>query len=225
MEHSTGKEGILQGHASCLTHIQAVSSWHEYKQNEERGTSVASRLDSARTEQIRLNRHYLRSVVEVILLCSLLEIALRGHDESNGSLNKGNFCEILQVVAKHNPIVEQRLERRPRNATYLSPEIQNMLLCIMGDMLRKLISDSVRQAGFFSLLADESKDASKKEQLAIVVRYVNEKAIIHKRFLTFVEAISLTAESLTSYTSSPLLLSMDWILHLSYLRNTMELPS
>ena len=68
-----------------------------------------------------------------------------------------------------------------------------MLLCIMGDMLRKLISDSVRQAGFFSLLADESKDASKKEQLAIVVRYVNEKAIIHERFLTFVEAISLTA--------------------------------
>ena len=165
MEHSTGKEGILQGHASCLTHIQAISSWHEYKQNEERGTSVASRLDSARNEQIHRNRHYLRSVGEVILLCSHLEIALQGHDESNDSLNKGNFCEI----------VKQRLEQGPQNATYLSPEIQNMLLRIMGDMLRKLISDSVRQVGFFSLLADVSKDASKKEQLAIVVRYVDEK--------------------------------------------------
>ena len=65
-----------------LTHIQAVSSWHEYKQNEECGTSVASCLDSARNEQIRLNRHYLQSVAEVILLCSHLEIALRGQDES-----------------------------------------------------------------------------------------------------------------------------------------------
>jgi len=40
-KHATGKEGILQGHASCLTHIQEVSSWHKYKLKEERGTSVA----------------------------------------------------------------------------------------------------------------------------------------------------------------------------------------
>ena len=65
-KHATGKEGVLQGHASCLTHIQTVSSWHEYKQNEECGTSVVSRLDSERNEQICLNRHYLRSVAEVI---------------------------------------------------------------------------------------------------------------------------------------------------------------
>ena len=129
---------------------------------------------------------------------------MRGHDESTVSLNKGNFREILQVVAKHDPIVKQWLEQGPRNATYLSPEVQNMLLHIMGDMLRKLISDSVRQAGFFSLLADESKDTSKKEQLAIIVRYVDEKAIIHERFLTFVEATSLTAESLTTYLISTL---------------------
>ena len=33
---------------------------------------------------------------------------------------------------------------------------------------------------FISLLADESKDTSKKEQLAIVARYVDEKAILHE---------------------------------------------
>ena len=183
-KHARGKEGILQGHVSCFTHIQAMSNWHDYKLNEEQGTSVANCLDSARTEQIRLNRHYLRSVAEVILLCSRLEIALRGHDESDVSLNKGNFREILEVVAKHDPIVKQRLEQGPQNATYLSPAVQNMLLCIMGDMLRKRISEGVQKAGFFSLLADESKYVSKKEQLAILVRYVDEKAIIHERFLT-----------------------------------------
>ena len=67
-KHATGKEGILRGHASCLTHIQAVSSWREYKLNEERGMSVASRLDSERNEQIRLNGHYIQSEAEVILL-------------------------------------------------------------------------------------------------------------------------------------------------------------
>ena len=211
---ATGKEGILIGHASCLTHIQAVSSWYEYKQNEEHGTSVASRLDSARNEHIRLNRHYLQSVAEVILLCSHLEIALWGH-ESNDSLNKDNFGEILQVVAKHDLVVEQRLEQRQRNATYLSPEIQNMLLHIMGDVLRKLISDSVWQAGFFSLLADESKDASMKEQLAIIVMYVDEK-------LSFMsDSLHYGGNKSDSWEFE----SIGWVLHLSYLRNMMELPS
>ena len=36
------------------------------------------------------------------------------------------------------------------------------------------------------------------------MRYVDEKAIIHERFLTFVEATSLTAESLTTYLISTL---------------------
>ena len=76
-KHATGSRGILQCHASCYSHIQAVSSWHEFKQNKEHGTSIASRLDSARNEQIRQNRHYLRSVAEVILLCSRLEIFLQ----------------------------------------------------------------------------------------------------------------------------------------------------
>ena len=49
-----------------------------------------------------------------------------------------------------------------KNATYLSSEIQNILLHTVGNMLRQLVCDGVQQATFFSLLADESKDASKK---------------------------------------------------------------
>ena len=134
------------------------------------------------------------------MLCSLQEIALRGHDESTESLNKGNFREILQLVAAHDPIVQERLQRGPRNATYMSAEMQNTLLQVMGGMVRKAMCDDVREAGMFSILADESKDCSKKEQLAIVVRYINlQHATIHERFLTYVEASSLTAESLTAY--------------------------
>ena len=50
------------------------------------------------------------------------------------------------------------------------------------------------------MLVDETKDVSKVEQLAIVLRYIDIKAAaIHERFLTYVPAESLTAESLTTY--------------------------
>lgn len=128
-------------------------------------------------------------------------IALRGHDESVASLNKGNFREIFDILAGHDSVIKERLVSGPHNATYFSPEIQNMFLKIMGDMVRKWVVGGVKKAVYFSLLADESKDASKKEQLAIILRSVDEKAIIHERFLTYVEAKSLTAKSLTSYNT------------------------
>ena len=62
-----------------------------------------------------------------------------------------------------------------------------------------MICDSV-QAGFFTLMADESKDCSKIEQFFIVFRYADvDTGIIYERFLTYVHATSCTADSLTSY--------------------------
>ena len=67
-------------------------------------------------------------------------------------------------------------------------------------MVQEIICDNVRAAGPFSVMADECKDASKREQLAIAVRYVDPgTGTIHEHFLTMVEVSSLTAESLTRY--------------------------
>ena len=64
-----------------------------------------------------------------------------------------------------------------------------------------IICSGVREAGFFSLLADETKDCSKHEQILIVLRYVDNAVIIHEHFLTYVEAASLTADKLTEYST------------------------
>ena len=64
---------------------------------------------------------------------------------------------------------------------HTSPEIQNSVLHIMGEMLRSQICVEIKKARVFSLLVDETKDASKIEQLAIVFRYVDiESASIHE---------------------------------------------
>ena len=39
----------------------------------------------------------------------------------------------------------------------------------MGEMVKKKICSDIRDAGVYSILADESKDCSKTEQLAIVI--------------------------------------------------------
>lgn len=200
-KHATGAKGILVRHNCCLSHKQALVAWQQYKSTSQ-GGSVAEQLGSTRAEQIRKNKHYIRTIVEVLLLCSRQEISIRGHRESSESTNRGNFKEILALVAKHDPVIEQKLAYGPKNAMYTSPTIQNTLLKIMGDLIRNKICDSVRKAGFYSILADETKDLRKKEQLSIAVRYVDvdsNSAKITERFLTYDEASSLNAESLSKY--------------------------
>ena len=181
------------------SHILAMQSWNQYRQNKRLGISIENHLDPTRCKQICNNKHYLKSVVETLLLTSCHEIAFHGHDESKSSINGVNFLDIFSVIAKHDPIVQDYIDKGPKTATYLSPDIQNSILQIMGKMIRGSICDEVRQAGYFSLMADETKDMSKQEQLAIVLRYLDKERTINERFLTFVQATSLNAESLSNY--------------------------
>ena len=50
--------------------------------------------------------------------------------------------------------------------------------------------------GFFSILVDESRDILVKEQMTLILRYVNKEGIIIKRFLGIVHVASTTALSL-----------------------------
>ena len=51
----------------------------------------------------------------------------------------------------------------PENAKYTHHAIQSALLDIMKDMTLEQIQEEVRNAAYFTVLADESKDTSKKE--------------------------------------------------------------
>ncbi len=51
-------------------------------------------------------------------------ITQRGHRESNDSNNKGNFLAISEQIAKHDPLIEKRMDAYG-NAKYTSKGIQN----------------------------------------------------------------------------------------------------
>ena len=67
-------------------------------------------------------------------------------------------------------------------------------------MVQNTICCKIHEAGLFWILVDETKDISKKEQITFVLRCIDRKeAAIHEYFLTFVEATSLDAKSVTQY--------------------------
>ena len=93
--------------------------------------------------------------------------------------------------------MEKKLRSGPGNAKYIQHDIQNKLLAIIAEIIRKDIASEVMEAEHFALMVDETKDVSKQEQLPIVVRYLHEESI-HEEFLDFTAAEGLNADSLTS---------------------------
>ena len=83
-------------------------------------------------------------MAEVILLCDQIELPLHGHDENKSSLNPGNFMMILKMVANHDMVVKKYLETSPGNARYTSSTIQNELLGITAELIRKKISAEIQ---------------------------------------------------------------------------------
>ena len=98
------------------------------------------------------------------------------------------------ALAHHDPVIKARIGGGPQNAKY------TLKLLGKNNLGQEKICSNICSAGVFSLLADETKDIGKCEQLAIAIRYVNaETKKIHENFLTYVEAASLDAESLSTY--------------------------
>jgi hypothetical protein len=194
---ATNKDGGFSLHSKSEAHANAMMAWGEYQKMAKNKTSVLGMISKTNKDQIEENKHYLKTIGEVLLLTATQNIAQRGHRESETSKNQGNFREILNLVSKHDPFIKKRLKEGPRNATYTSKAIQNEILDNLAEMVLGEIMDEVKASKYFSVMADETKDISKKEQMSIVLRYYYDGAV-RESFLGFSEAKHLDAGSLAS---------------------------
>lgn len=81
----------------------------------------------------------------------------------------------------------------------MSPQIQNEIIGLCGDVITDDITSDVKKACAYSILADESSDISGKEQLSIGVRFFDEeKMMVREEFLGFVELTDMDAKSVAS---------------------------
>ncbi|KAI3746066.1 hypothetical protein L6452_08485 [Arctium lappa] len=151
------------------------------------------------TELMKSDYHMrLNASVEVCRY--LLENALpfRGNDESENSMYKGLFLGTLKLIGRTNSDIEKViLQNAPKNNQLTSPMIQkDLVTCFAEEVLKSImgeIGDDV-----FALLVDESSDVSRKEQMVVVLRFVDKYGIVQERFISVVHAMDTSALSLKS---------------------------
>lgn len=202
---ATEKDAGFKQHENSSSHKSCMIAWDSFSKVkiQEGSTSVMCQISDSHRELVRENRFYIATLAEILLLTAVQKVGQRGHDEKEESLNRGNFLEVLNVIGNHDPRIQKKIENLPKNAKYTHHTIQNELVDIMATLVLETISKEVSDAGLFAVMADETKDVSKQEQLSIVVRYYKEGSL-HERFLGYHPCESLDAKSLCAYITTTL---------------------
>ncbi|XP_042386885.1 zinc finger MYM-type protein 1-like [Zingiber officinale] len=156
------------------------------------------------SEEKQKNRLRLTATIESIRWLTLQACAFRGHDESPSSNNRGNFIEMIKFMGKMNEnIGDIVLEKAPKNAKYTSPDIQKDILNIFANQVRTKIRKEIGDAKF-CILVDEARDTSNKEQMTIVLRFVDIDGFLRERFFAIVHVTDTTAATLKKKISDTL---------------------
>ncbi|KAM2549739.1 hypothetical protein TB1_014072 [Malus domestica] len=119
-------------------------------------------------------------------------LPFRGHDESVTSSNRGNYLELLQFLADNNDKVREVVMG---NLKLLAPSIQKEIVNSCALETLDAIMDGLKDR-FFSILVDEARDVSVKEQMAMVLRYVDDNGHVIERFVGIQHVTDTTSSSL-----------------------------
>ncbi|KAL4637625.1 hypothetical protein ACB092_03G090500 [Castanea dentata] len=173
-------------------HNQAVKKSEDLLKEKQHIQSILVKQSNQGKFEYRVQ---LNAIVDCIRFLLCRGLAFRDHDKSQCSSDKGNFLELLQFLGDHNESINEVLQKAPKNCKLIHSDIQKDIVTAIARETSKVIIKDLDN-GFFSILVNESRDISVKEQMTLILRYVNKKEIIVEWFLGVVHVASITALSL-----------------------------
>ncbi|KAI3447341.1 hypothetical protein Pfo_004006 [Paulownia fortunei] len=181
---------IHEGNSLNSSHKIAVKHCHDLMNPLQHIEKI---IDKQSTELVAKNRLRLKVSIDVARLCAFQGIAFRGHNECLDSHNLSYNDEVRSIILE--------------NVSYTSPQIQKEILSLYTSRIQRFIREEIGDAKY-CLIVDESRDESKREQIVIVLRFVDKECFIRERFFDLVHIENTKASTLKRQIFS--VLSREW---------------
>ena len=190
-------EENLAKKSKCDVHKYSALTYTVFIQNMRTKRSINLQIDNQRRLIQQENRQFLKSIVKTVIYLGRNNLPFRGHrdqlkyhaevgEQSEGQV--GVFLNTLNFrVESGDKVLEGHLKNASKNAMYTSAPIQNELIEACGKIILRKLSGEIKKARFFSVIADEASDISRKYQLSLVIRFVDEEEEIREDFVKFIE--------------------------------------
>lgn len=199
----------VEEHESGASHNRLFLKWKELEFGLASGSVIDQREQRLLQQEVKKWREVFSRILDIIKYLAKQNMAFRGHRESVHQLNssgenQGNFLELVKMMSKYDPVLREHLSKADcgkNNLLYLSPKIQNEFINILGENVRKIILNQIKDAKYFAVIFDSTPDCSHKDQMSEVIRYVSisgKKVEIKESFIDFIEMDSKNAEGIAN---------------------------
>ena len=171
-------------HEHCQVHREACLKLQLSQQS-----SVATQLSQALLVDQKYRREMLMKVLSSLRFLVCQGLAICGHKEEDSNLVQLLKCRSEDIHG---------LETWIKDGRYLSHDIINELIEMMAHQLLRGILNEIKNATWFALIADETRDISGLEQFAISLRWVDRCYAIYEDVIGLVQVDQTDAATLAS---------------------------
>ena len=190
LRKASGKDGYLALHERLDYHKDALLQGNAASNSIDNHTCILQyTLSVMNKEMYDKNMKILKFIVRTIIFCGKQNIALRGHRDDNTSTttNQGNFHALIHHLAESNAELHEHLESGKRNAQLTSKTVQNEIIGVIGEYIRKEVTKPLQlPSAVYTIIADEVTDEySNKEIMSLCLRFMD-SGKIKEIFLDFV---------------------------------------
>ena len=116
------------------------------------------------------------------------DLALRGDGDGSDS----NFMRLIYLRSEDDAKLVDWIKQKTDK--YTSGDMQNEMVKVMALRVLRKIAGRLQNASFFTVMADETTDASNVEQVVICLRWVSEKFEVLEEFVGLYKVASTGAE-------------------------------
>ena len=164
-------------HENSEKHRECVQKWLQHV----KGVDVDAQVCSQKRKEQQVYAKALQRIFESIMFLGRQGLSLRGHVEE-----EGNFWQILKLVAKDNSDLKTYLDSNSRRK-FSSHANQNEILSSLSHAVLRKITTNVVTAKYYALIADETTDVARKQQMSISLRWIDSLFAIHEDFVGMYE--------------------------------------
>ncbi|XP_021995047.1 uncharacterized protein LOC110891792 [Helianthus annuus] len=194
------KKGSLKEHVGNVDshHLKAAQKCHNLMNQKQ---SMDENMKKLTKEEMIANYYRLLGSVMSARFCLENSLPFRGHDESEESNSQGMFLSVLDLISTNYPeIGKYTLENAKKNNKLTSPKIQKEIINCFSKEITKSICAEIKD-DVFGLLVDEYSDVSLKEQMAVVVRFVDKLGTVRESLIGIVHVKDTTSTTLKQATN------------------------
>ncbi|XP_022023407.1 zinc finger MYM-type protein 1-like [Helianthus annuus] len=189
------KKGSLKEHVGNVDshHLKAAQKCHNLMNQKKHMDENMKKLTK---EEMIANYYRLLGSVMSVRFCLENSLPFRGHDEPEESNSQGMFLSVLNLISTNHPkIGKYTLGNAKKNNKLTSPKIQKEIIECFSKEVTKSICAEIKD-DVFGLLVDESSDVSLKEQMAVVVRFVDKLGAVRESLIGIVHVKDTTSITL-----------------------------